>query len=63
MKWLWLFAVVVIVALIMTCVVIRGQECADQFAKKQVQQDAQFKTAEDILRDFPTAAGNKGRMP
>jgi hypothetical protein len=49
--------------LIITCAVRRATENADWLATKQFQSDMQFKSAEEILRDFPTAAGKKGKMP
>jgi hypothetical protein len=59
MKWRWLIAAFVIVALIITCTVRHSTEYADWFAKKQIQEDTQFQSALDMLRDFPTAAGKK----
>lgn len=57
--WLWLIAAFMIVMLIITCTVRHSKEYAAWFAKKQIQQDTQFQSALDMLRDFPTAAGKK----
>jgi len=59
MKWLWLIAAFAIAALILTCTIRHSTEYADWFAKKQNQEDAQFQSALDTLRDFPSAAGKK----
>ncbi len=60
MKWIWFIAAIIVSALILTCVARHAQEYADGPGKKhQIMQDQQFQTAEDMLRDFPTAAGKK----
>jgi hypothetical protein len=56
MKWLCLIAVI---ALIMTCTIMRSETYRDWIAQKQDQQDRQFQAAIDMLQDFPTAAGKK----
>jgi hypothetical protein len=57
--WLWLIAALVIAALIITCTIKYSTEYADWFAKKQNQEDTQVQSALDMLRNFPTSAGEK----
>ena len=60
--WLWFIAALAIAALaalILTCTMRHSAEYADWFAKKQSQEDAQFQSALDMLREYPTAAGKK----
>jgi hypothetical protein len=61
--WIWLIAALTVSGLIVMCAVNHATDYADWFAKRQIQQDTQFQTAEDMLRDFPTAAGGKGKKP
>jgi hypothetical protein len=59
MRYLGLFLGLVVAGLILTCAVRHSNDCAEWFAGKQAQEDTQFQTAVDMLRDMPTAAGKK----
>jgi len=58
-KWLCFIAAVMVAALVLTCNAHYAREYSEQFAQRQSQEDTQFQTALDMLRDFPTAAGKK----
>jgi hypothetical protein len=59
MKFWWLVAALVVTAAVLTCAIKQSTEYAALFSKQQSQADSQFQAAQNMLREFPAAAGKQ----